>query len=87
MPGVNYAVCEISENGGVRDIQQVFYSNSIKNGWDGTFIDVPQESGAYFYYIVMISPERAMLFTKEICPGDMNGACSKGKARSCSGLC
>ncbi len=36
--------------------QQVFYSNSMDHGWDGTFNGVPQETGDYFYQIIVAQP-------------------------------
>ena len=33
--------------------QQVFYSNTFKKGWDGTFNGVPQDVGTYFYVIIV----------------------------------
>lgn len=36
--------------------QQVFYSNSYKNGWDGTYKGVPQDLGTYTYVIIVARP-------------------------------
>jgi gliding motility-associated-like protein len=36
--------------------QQVFYSNNIKNGWDGTFNGVPQDAGVYNYIVIVSRP-------------------------------
>ena len=36
--------------------QQVFYSNSYKNGWDGTWNGVPQDLGTYYYTITVARP-------------------------------
>jgi len=35
---------------------QVFYSNSYKNGWDGTYQGQPQDLGTYFYVIIVARP-------------------------------
>ena len=37
--------------------QQVFYSNSMSNGWDGNFNGVPQETGIYYYQILVTRPD------------------------------
>jgi len=44
--------------------QQVFYSNSYKNGWDGTFNGTPQDMGTYFYVITVARPGAADLIYK-----------------------
>ena len=36
--------------------QQIFYSNSIDKGWDGTFNGVPQDVGEYYYVIIASQP-------------------------------
>jgi gliding motility-associated-like protein len=36
--------------------RQVFYSNSFKNGWDGTLNGEPQDLGVYFYVITVAKP-------------------------------
>ncbi len=36
--------------------QQVFFSNTIDHGWDGTFNGVPQELGDYYYLIIVAQP-------------------------------
>ena len=36
--------------------QQVFYSNDINKGWDGTFNGVPQDIGVYYYVIIIANP-------------------------------
>ncbi|MCW3123311.1 MAG: hypothetical protein JWQ38_2803 [Flavipsychrobacter sp.] len=36
--------------------QQVFYSNSYKNGWDGTYNGVPQDLGVYTFVIIVARP-------------------------------
>lgn len=40
--------------------QQIFYSNNISDGWDGTFNGVPQEMGTYYYNIIVAQPEGMM---------------------------
>jgi len=36
--------------------QQVFYSNNVEHGWDGTFNGVPQDMGDYYYQIIVAQP-------------------------------
>jgi len=36
--------------------QQVFYTNNINVGWDGTYNGVPQDMGTYFYTITVARP-------------------------------
>ncbi|PQJ12298.1 hypothetical protein CJD36_000635 [Flavipsychrobacter stenotrophus] len=40
--------------------QQIFYSNNINDGWDGTFNGVPQEMGTYYYNIIVAQPDGMM---------------------------
>ena len=47
--------------------QQVFYSNSYKNGWDGTFNGSPQDMGVYNYVIILANPDG----TNKIYKGDV----------------
>jgi gliding motility-associated-like protein len=44
--------------------QQIFYSNSAKVGWDGTFNGVPQDMGTYFYLISVARPNQGMRIYK-----------------------
>ncbi len=36
--------------------QQIFYSNNIEHGWDGTYQGVPQDMGDYFYEVIIARP-------------------------------
>jgi gliding motility-associated-like protein len=36
--------------------EEVFSTNSLDKGWDGTFHGVPQDIGTYFYEVIVATP-------------------------------
>ena len=36
--------------------QELFYTNSNENGWDGTYHGIPQDMGTYYYMITLAEP-------------------------------
>jgi len=37
--------------------EEIFYSNNKDVGWDGTYHNVPQDMGTYFYQIIVVGPD------------------------------
>ena len=44
--------------------QQLFYSNTVEQGWDGTFQGVPQDMDVYHYMMIIASPDGTNQFYK-----------------------